>query len=91
MWFQMRIRPRWVILGASAVGITAALAEKNWDVNAIGVVRFGRAACTAAVIVADYKFRVYGREAPKDAEEAKAIWSAVSFDIIFLNVVFRAI
>lgn len=43
---QMRIRPRWVVLGASTAAVMASLAENNWDVNAIGIVRFGRAAFT---------------------------------------------
>ncbi len=45
----MRIRPRWVVLGASAVAVTASLADNNWDVNAIGIVRFGRAAFTVSI------------------------------------------
>lgn len=43
---QMRIRPRWVVLGVSTAAVTASLADNNWDVNSIGIVRFGRAAFT---------------------------------------------
>ncbi|CAL8113884.1 unnamed protein product [Orchesella dallaii] len=72
----MRIKPRWLILGASAAAVTASLADNKWDINAIGIVRFGRAAFTAAAISADYKFRVYGRQMPENEEEVKHIWSS---------------
>ncbi|KAI0210514.1 AarF domain-containing protein kinase 1 [Lamellibrachia satsuma] len=47
-------------LGGSAVSSVTALHHNDWDVSSIGAVRLGRALATAVVIVADYKYSLYG-------------------------------
>lgn len=62
------------VIGVSG-GTLAVLAHNDWNIRSIGAIRFGRAAVTAAYIVADYKWSLRGL--PYGTEEYFALKSEI--------------
>jgi len=47
----MRLLPRHFIIGGAVATGAIACARNEWDVNSVGIIRFGRAAFTVILIL----------------------------------------
>lgn len=65
-----------VIAGAGVLGGGLyGLKRNEWDVKSVGLIRFGRAAATVALIAGDYKYSTKGFK--DNSDESLAVWSQV--------------
>lgn len=67
--FTLRRIVRYGFIGGSVVGTGISLHHNNYDINGIGIVRFGRAGVAVVDIASIYRRELYFREWDKSSKE----------------------